>query len=68
MNIRETAKLETRTIGVFIKDKLGCSKADFARAEDIPVSTLNDRWKSDDGRVRVMDTVFRVYIERFKHL
>lgn len=68
MDIREAAKSEARTLGEYIQAKLGHSLASFSRSEGIPVSTLNDRWRSSEGKIRVMDTVFRAYVKRFDQL
>jgi hypothetical protein len=65
MNIRELAKTEQRTLGKYIKAKLGIRLTQFAELEETPVSTLNDRWKSPTGRVRIMDAALRVCLDRF---
>jgi DNA-binding transcriptional regulator YiaG len=67
-DIRETAKSEPRTLAKYIRGKLGVSLTEFARIEQTPVSTLNDRWISPTGKVRIMDAAYRVYVHRFGDL
>jgi len=67
-NIREQATQETRTLAKYVKGKLGCTLAEFCRVEDLSRSTMDDRWNSPDGKIRVMDMVLRVYITRFEGL
>jgi hypothetical protein len=68
MNIRESAKTETRTLGKYIKAKLCIRLSEFARLEETSVSTLNDRWKSPNGKIRIMQAVVCVGIERMEGL
>jgi hypothetical protein len=68
MDIRKQAENETRTLGKYLRAKIGVSIQDFSKAESVPVSTLNDRWKSKTGKIRVMDAVLRHYINRFNAL
>jgi len=42
--------------------------AEFCRVEDLSRSTMDDRWNSPDGKIRVMDMVLRAYITRFEGL
>jgi len=67
-NIREIEASESRTLAKFIRDKLRIHLKEFARRENIPVSTLYDRWKSRGGRIQVMDAVFRQYVEQYHKL
>lgn len=68
MSIREVAKQEERTLAKYVKAKLRCSLKAFCDSEGVPVSTMQDRWRSDDGRARVIDMVFRFYVDRFSEL
>ena len=68
MSIQNTAETENRTLGKFIKAKLDISLAEFARCECTPVSTLNDRWRSAAGKVRIMDAAWRFYSNRYGDL
>lgn len=66
MDARTNAKREIRTLGKYVKAKLNVSLARFSDDEGICVSTLNDQWNSERQRVRVMDAVFRYYVNRFE--
>jgi hypothetical protein len=68
MDIRQSAKTETRTLGKYVKAKLGISLKDFCAAESVHPRTLYDRWETTEGKVKVMDTVFRFYVAKFDDL
>lgn len=68
MSIREQAKTESRTLARYIKGKLGIPLSEFSKLESTSASTLNDRWHSPEGKIRIMDAAFRMFIRRNKDL
>ena len=68
MSISNKEKSETRSLAAFIQAKLGITLAKFAKMENTPVGTLNNRWYKVGGKRIVMDAVKRIYIDRYNDL
>lgn len=66
--MRKVSEKESRTLAKYIKAKLGIKLSEFSELEDTPVSTLNDRWKSPSGKIRMIESVFNRYVRMFDDL
>ncbi len=68
MNIRESEEKKDRSLAEFINAKLNISVPEYSVLENTAASTLYDRWKSNSGKARIMDSVQRIYFDRYYEL
>jgi len=47
-----------QTLSSYVKQELGITRAAFALLENMPVSTLRDRWNTERGKKSIKDAVF----------
>lgn len=52
-----------QSLSTYLKQELGITRAAFSLLENIPVSTLRDRWNTERGKKSIKDAVF---VRKFK--
>lgn len=52
-----------QSLSNYLKQELGITRAEYSRIENVPVSTLRDRWNSERGKKSLKDAIF---VRKFK--